>query len=156
MKMIKTVIRNILRPATLAVVGLGLLTNSSSAASIKFETKVAGYSTAGWILVLPELRSVLGGKIRYDSSRRCYVTDRVSRGDQIRITISPTTSAERCQNGAVEGIYSAAAGICTWQAVTLPFVKTDKVSTNPAFDNVYVWTKTSSGRFEKRIPIGTR
>jgi hypothetical protein len=155
MKKLHIITRNIRGTVALAVLGLLTLAGAGRAATIQMETKVAGYSGAGWILVVPELRSQLGGAVRYDSSRRRWVTDRVSRGEPLRVTIRPTTSTERCRNGALTGIYSAN-GTFTFNGVALPYQTTTSVSRDPSFDNVHVWLVTSSGWFDKRVPIGSR
>jgi hypothetical protein len=156
-KIIANKILNFGRSFLLAVVSLVLLAGTSRAASIKFETRVPGYTQMGngWVLVLPELRLVLSGKVRWDSARGCYVTDRVARTEKLRITISPTTSAERCQRIGLAGAYSDT-GCYGWTIVPLPFATTGLVPANPSQDNVFVWTYTTSGYFEKRIPIGSR
>lgn len=157
MKNLVNILRNIGRPILLAAAGLALLASASEAASIKLETQVPGYTQRGngWVLVLPELRPVLGGAVRWDNARGCYVTDRIPRNDKIRITISPTTATERCQRLGLAGAESDT-GLYGWSFVRLPFVVTGKVPIDPRQDNVWVWVYTSSGFYEKRIPIGTR
>ncbi len=148
--------KTILKPrllAILAFITFGVL-GEASAASFKLETIVPGYP--GYVIVKPELRSVLGGRVRWNSSLRCYETDRVSRGERLRVSINPTTSGERCQSGAIAGITSSN-GTAIFQAVRLPYVETRfGVSTNPSFDNVHLLAFTTSGRFEVRLPIGRR
>jgi len=132
--------------------------SQSQAADIKFQVKVPGYTQRGdgWTLVLPELRSVLGGKVRWDEARNCYVTDRVARGELMKITLTAGTRTEKCTRIALTGIAPGD----TWyfdRVVFLPYViEGFRVSTNPAYDNVYVNVLTFSGKFEKRIPIGSR
>ncbi len=155
MKTLKALARNLCRPVTLAALGIALLATTSRAATIKFETKVAGYSSAGWILVLPEMRAQLGGRVTYDRNRGCWITDRVQRGEQIRVTVSPSTRTERCHNGSITGIFSAS-GSFTFGFVPMPFGYVFEVSKFQNFDNVYIWVYTTSGLFEKRIPIGLR
>lgn len=162
MKSLKTTLRNLLRPALLAVAALSLLASSSRAASITLETKVPGYSSAGWILVVPELRNQLGGRVRYDPARGRWVTDRVARGENMRISILPTTAQERRQRIALTGVGPRASEEVDLNLVLLPYVNPNfRVSLNPAYDNVDVnvvsgpwrgpWTLSSL-----RIPIGTR
>jgi hypothetical protein len=151
MKMLKSIICHLIRPTTLALLGLTLVTTASRAATITFETKVKGYSSAGWIQVKPELREKLGGRVAKIGG--VWVTDRVQRGEDLRVSIRPI-GRERCHNGSLSGVH-AANGFFKWAAVSLPFVKTTKVSNDPSFDNVYVWTYTTSGYFEKRVPIGS-
>jgi hypothetical protein len=149
----KTLKHNLLQKAllTLGAVAALATTDTAQAASIKFEARVPGYG--GWVLVVPG--SNLGGAVRWDHSRGCLITDRVSRGEEIRTTLSPTTGGERCNNGAVSGIY-AQNGVFYFRPVTLPYSQTNRVSTDPSFDNVFVWVGTNSGYFQQRIPIGRR
>jgi hypothetical protein len=163
MKTLKSIAGRLTKAVGLAVVLLGLGASQSHAAKIKMEVKVAGYSTAGWILVVPELRSVLGGKVRNIPEYGGWVTDRVQRGETMRLTISPSTSTERCQKGAWTGVYSKTDPnqLFTFAAVTLPYVNTATVTLNPLADNVYAYVITQSDKngcllFEKRVPIGTR
>ena len=128
---------------------------AASAASISFEVQVPGYSTAGWIKVKPELRSVLGGKVRYMSQYGGWVTDRVSRGEYVRTTIRANKPAERYCRGSYVGI-DASNGFFAFTNVILDYSNTKKVSSDPSFDNVYVWAITEAGYFEQRVPIGSR
>jgi hypothetical protein len=148
--------------AVLAALGLmlsaGLCGSRAHAASIRLETKVAGYSSAGWILVLPELRAVLGGRVSYDRSRGCWVTDRVQRGELMRVTVSPNTPAEFSNPRALFGVYTTTG----WQIfdarwVNLPFSTTGTVPWDPSFRDVVVVVENSAyAGFEKVVPIGTR
>jgi hypothetical protein len=137
----------------LALITLSML-GEASAAGFKLETIVHGYS--GYVLVKPELRNVLGGRVRWNPSLRCFETDRVQRGERVRVTIFATTAGERCRNGAIAGIISSN-GVHFFQAVQLPYTETRfAVSMNPSFDNVHLRADTTSGRFEMRLPIGRR
>lgn len=139
--------------ALLAFITLGLV-SEASAAGFKLETIVPGYP--GYVSVKPELRFVLGGRVRWNASQRCYETDRVSRSERVRVTIFATTAGERCRNGAITGI-TASNGTAFFQAVNLPYTETRfAVSSNPSFDNVYLRAFTTSGSFELRLPIGRR
>ena len=131
-----------------------ILSGASQAAEFKLETSVKGYP--GYVLVNPSLRYVLGGRVRWNSSLHCYETDRVSRGERLRISILPSTRGEICKSGAIAGITSSN-GSAYFQSVNLPYVETRfGVSTNPSFDNVHLIALTSSGRYEIRLPIGRR
>lgn len=127
---------------------------NASAAGFKLETKVAGYST--YAVVRPELRTVLGGRVRWNAAQKCYETDRVMRGEPVRITIFATKPGERCNSAAIAGI-SSSNGFSAYRAITLPFVESRfTVSKNPSFDNVVLSTLTSTGSYEFRLPIGRR
>lgn len=65
MKIIKRIVRQLCRTTLLIALGLTLSSSATHAATLKMETKVPGYTNrgSGWVLVLPELRSVLGGKV---------------------------------------------------------------------------------------------
>jgi hypothetical protein len=126
----------------------------ANAASFKMETVVPGYT--GYVLVKPELRNVLGGRVRWNSALKCFETDRVSRGEKLRVTINPSTAAERCLNIGIAGITSSN-GFAAFNVVTIPYVENRfGVSTNPSFDNVEVKAHTTSGLFSVRLPIGRR
>lgn len=158
MNTLQKITRRFGKTLAMAALLLGLGLGQAEAAKIKMEVKVAGYSTAGWILVVPELRSTLGGKVRFIAEYGCYVTDRVQRGETMRLTISASTATERCQKGAWTGVVSLSDPnqLFTIGAVTLPYVNTAKVTTNPLADEVYAYAITSAGTFAKRVPIGTR
>jgi hypothetical protein len=126
----------------------------ASAASFKMETVVPGYT--GYVLVRPELRYVLGGRVRWNSTLRCFETDRVSRGEKLRVTINPSTASERCLNIAIAGVTSSN-GFAAFNLVTIPYVENRfGVSTNTSFDNVEVRAYTTSGLYSVRLPIGKR
>ncbi|MSU36221.1 MAG: hypothetical protein EXS36_14215 [Pedosphaera sp.] len=109
-----------------------------------------------WVLVLTELRPVLGGKVRWDAARGCYVTDRVARGEVMRISITPSTPKERCLRIALEGIAPGNQFVYD-KVIFLPYVTFNfRVSTSPSYDNVDLNIFTFSGAFSKRIPIGSR
>ena len=147
---------NIRKTSILALTAIAALgaSDSAKAADIKFETVVPGYR--GYALVRPELRAQLGGRVMWDAARGRWVTDRVSRGETMRITISANKPNEtRCRSLAIQGI-TANNGYLNWGLVNLTSVTKHTVSTNPSFDNVYVFAITSAGNFEKRIPIGRR
>ena len=144
--------------AALAAVACTLGLSQSRAADIKFEAKVAGYTQRGngWVLVLPERRPILGGKVAWDQALGTYVTDRVARGETMRVTITPGTRTEKCYRIALEGIAPGN----TWtydKLVPLPYTTPSfEVSKSPAFSNMFVNIFTFSGPFSKRIPIGSR
>ena len=156
MKSIKNIVRNLCRPVALTVLGVTLLAQTTQAATIKFEAKVPGYSRGtGWALVV---NGAPKGMV-WHPELNCYVTDRVQRGEKIRITISPNTAAERCQKIALAGAYSDA-GPLSWLFVSLPFVCTGTVPTSPNQDNVFICAYTTlltNPKYtERRIHIGTR
>lgn len=128
------------------------------AANIKMHVRVPGYSTAGWILILPG--SSYGGKVVYNSTYGCYVTDRAARGEQIRLTITPSNSTERCVRGAWLEIFSNSYPYTFWTfgAISIPATYTTTVTRDPLADNIYacVYTNLRLQPFEQRIPIGTR
>lgn len=141
----------------LALLLIGLLGSGARAASIRIETKVAGYPSVDWVLVLPEMRGVLGGRVRYDDHRRCWITGRVQRGEPVRITVTPTTTAELTDNEAVLGISPANGGKGESYEVLLPYVH---MLTIPADSDVWELTvgvqNSASGWLETLIFIGAR
>lgn len=158
MNRIQQLIRGLTGFALFVAGHAGLLATNASAASIKFETKVAGYSSAGWILVLPELSGLLGGRVRYDSARGRWITDRVQRGEPLRVTVSPATAAERANGLATLNMYSTSGWeIYESRQVYMTFIGTMTIPMDPSFRDVVVdvWTE-SSWWVEKTIPIGPR
>ncbi len=142
--------------AVLALVAIPLLSGSAKAATIKMECKVVGYSTAGWI----EIRtgSGTGGRVQRDSLGRSY-TDRVQRGEQLRITYSPDSPSEVCKGGKWGGIFKFDHGFRStsdFGRVKLPYTLTVTCPKDPNWDNVQADILTSRGYFVKRIPIGSR
>lgn len=138
-----------------AILGALLLTSASQAATITLECKVAGYSTAGWIKVVPG--SNTGGRVVRDAYGRFY-TDRVQRSEPLRITYAPQ-GWERCWGGNWGGIYKFTGGyrsFANFGAVALPFAMVVTCPTDPSWDQVYADISTSLGYFRQRIPIGTR
>lgn len=152
MKFIKAIARTLVRPAALALLALFAFSGAAKAANIKMECKVAGYSLAGWIEVRPG--SGTGGRVQRDSAGR-YYTDRVQRGEAIRVNVSATTAIERCLSGALTGAYWDNGGGLIG-AAPLPFSLTGRVPTNVNVDNLHLWVYTNSGFFDKRVPIGSR
>lgn len=125
------------------------------AASINFEVQVPGYSRAGWVKVRPELRALLGGKVAFLPQHGGWVTDRVSRGETMRISILPDRARETRCRGALVGV-SAANGYAEFGLTRLPVTGTWSVTRSPSFDNVRITAVTEAGVFERRIPIGSR
>ena len=155
-------INNIVSQAT-KIIGLcsiaGLIgMGQSKAAQIKLEVRVPGYTQKGngWAVVMPGSSSFLGGRIAWDSAHNCYITDRVSRGETMRITVLATSPLERCSKVTITGTSS---GNFSYYAsnVRLPYViNSFVVSSNPAFKNVVVSASTTAGGCNQPIPIGSR
>ena len=147
--------KSIRKITALITLALSVFTSSGAeAASYKIETIVPGYT--GYVLVRPELRYVLGGKVRWNSSIKAFETDRVARGERLRITVRPSTPGERCNNFAMTGVTSSN-GFVAFNLVSIPYVETRfGVSKDPSFDNVLLRTVTSTGYYETRLPIGRR
>ena len=132
-----------------------VLTTALQAANINYEVQVPGYSKAGWVKVRPELRSLLGGKVANLPQYGGWVTDRVARGETLRVTITATTPAERRCRGGIVGVI-ANNDLVSIQPVLLPATGIWNVTRNPRIDNVYLSIATESGFFDKRVPIGSR
>jgi hypothetical protein len=143
---------------TLFVITLSFGFSAAHATSVRCEVKVAGYSSAGWILVVPELRSVLGGRVQYRSEYGRYVTDRVARGEPVRFTVSPSTSSEALPSIATVIFFSLDTSkyAQNWQNVTLPFVTTTTVPQDPAFSHAFLYVYVPYRIDETPIPIGAR
>ncbi|MGV3773772.1 MAG: hypothetical protein ACO1QB_12780 [Verrucomicrobiales bacterium] len=127
----------------------------AKAANIVIETAVPGYR--GYALVIPELRAKLGGRVMWDSTSGRYITDRVARGEQLKISVTPSNRKETgCRSGAIAGVH-AQNGYFNYGAVRIPLNDARwKVSKDPRMDNVHLWVITNAGYFEKRFPIGNR
>jgi len=84
------------------------------------------------------------------------ILDRVSRGENMRVTITAGSKTEKCTRIALEGIAPGN----TWyfdKVIVMPYVTpTFRVSTSPSYSNVSVNVLTYSGAFTNRIPIGSR
>ena len=153
MKINKTVIRNLVRPAVLAVAGLGLLVSSSSAATMDMWVLAKGTQ---WALLVPG--SNTGGKVIYKPNYGCNITDRAARGEYMEVDFWASTAAER-KNPAISRCWlSSAAGSIglTCRPWNLASYTGFTVPTSPAWDNNYVNIQTVSGNFSTRIPVGTR
>ncbi len=143
--------------ASLAAGLLVLLSPGASAANVQLETRVAGYSSAGWILVLPGLNGSLGGRVRFDRATNRWITDRIQRGEPLRLTVIPTTATERAQTEATVVLLPDSRGPAITQRIPLPFTGTMTVPADPIFREVVlevwftplVWQRTN-------LPIGTR
>ena len=125
--------------------------HKANAQTIKYEVKVKGYSSSGWI----EIRDGknVGGKIIRDGSGTW--TDRVARDEPLRVTI---TGGRKCKvKDAIVGVV-ADNGFVRGLIVDLPFTREFVVSKNPAFDNVtvVVINTENSKVVTRRVPIGTR
>jgi hypothetical protein len=127
---------------------------SANAASIKLEVKVPGVT--GWVLV-KEVWPKYGGRVVYDASLGCNVTDDVARGETMRITATPTAGDSTAFDASALGIYCASKSkYIVFSPVTLPcqfsgFV----VPLDQSLDSLYVDVYASQ-LFSKRIPIGPR
>src|SRR5690349_2080444 len=140
MKLIKTISSRTL----MSVLALLSFSAAANAASIRIECKVAGYSTAGWI----EVRngSNTGGRVQRDSAGR-YYTDRVQRGESIRLTINPTIPGEYIAiGGAVSVKVGEPYNFDTHRQVgfffpgPLPFSEVTSIPDNAGWSsNVFAW-----------------
>lgn len=146
----KSTIKTAIACAVLAQLSLP----KAEAARFKLEVRVPGYSS--YAVVKPELRSQLGGRVRWNSSIGSFETDRVARGETIRVTLIPTTSGERCHNLGIMGIIANNDAINVAVGF-MPYTASGWVVTyNPAHDNVRLAALTTAGVFDMRMPIGRR
>lgn len=131
-----------------------LICPAATAAKIKVETIVPGYT--GYVLVRPELRYVLGGRVRWNIQLKVFETDRIGHAERLRFTVRRSGSGEQCLNLRLDGV-SAPTGVFRAGTVNLPYHETRLgVTSNPGFDDVRIIARTSLGRYECRIPIGRR
>lgn len=137
------------------------LATAAAAATIKLEVRVPGYSQSGnngWILVNSSCGG--GGRVvRGGTPNAC--TDRVARGESIRVTISSGQSSQS-KMLAFTGV-SSSNGFSAGSIVTLPQSGTFVVSKDPTFDDVYISvillspTSVPFGTAQqRRVPIGSR
>lgn len=143
------------RSLVFGAVGSMLLATASNAATINMECKVAGYSSAGWIKIIPG--SNTGGRVQKDASGVPY-TDRVQRLEPLRITYT-AKGTERCSGGYYGCILKFTGGFQSFAAfnqVPLPYTMVVTCPGDPAWDNVIAGISTSMGCFVSRVPIGTR
>jgi hypothetical protein len=141
------------------ILGAGLLQTAVRAADITMECKVAGYSTAGWILIVPG--SNTGGRVQYNALQKRFYTDRVQRLEPLRITYKPTSPGEACRGGRWGGLFTFSGRykeLGTFGPVPIPF-RLDVICPNdPSWDNVQadIYTSKAPYYFVKRVPIGRR
>lgn len=123
------------------------------AQTIKYEVKVNGYSSSGWVEVRTGRN--IGGKVRRD--RTGTWTDRVARGESLRVTITDPRARKCVIQEAIVGVV-ADNGFVRGAIVDLPFQKEFTVGGDPTLDNVTVVViKEGSHRaVTRRIPIGSR
>lgn len=156
MNLLNLIVRNVRKPLVVAALGMAILSHVTHAATIKMECKVAAYSAAGWIDIRPG--SNTGGRIQFDPVQRCYYTDRVSRGEPLRVTFFPSPGGEFAYWGyiAPDSIPSAWTG--GFQNVWLPFSEVVACPVSPGWREVraYVHTSTWPYDFSRSVPIGAR
>ena len=136
-----------------ATLTLAAVPNRAQAQSIRYEVKVPGYSSAGWIEVR-DSRNV-GGKVVRDPSGTW--TDRVARGENLRVSITDRKPG-RCEvKDAIVGVVSDN-GFVRGLVADLPFHRDFVVSRDPSFDNVtvIVINRENGNLVTRRVPIGTR
>lgn len=128
---------------------------------IAFETQVAGYGRSGvngWIRVVPG--GAGGGRVVNSGTPQAY-TDRVSRGEPIRVSIN-ARGVTQFRIMGVAGIV-ASNGFAQGAIIGLPYQSTFRVSNDVTFDNARVLVLLLDRNFyplgsvvELRVPIGTR
>lgn len=131
------------------------LHSAAEAASIRFYVQVPGYSSAGWIAVRPELRSLLGGKVAYIPQYGGWVTDRVARGEATGTTVLPDRAGETWCRCTVSG-WQIPGGSAWYYSNPMGGMYLGVVSTSPSVVAVQAVASTSAGTFAAQVPIGTR
>jgi hypothetical protein len=123
------------------------------AQTIKYEVRVKGYSDSGWVEVRAGRN--IGGAVRRD--KKGAWTDRVARGEELRVTITDRRARQCEVSEAIVGVV-ADNGFVRGAIVDLPFQREFKVSEDTAFDNVIVVVinKGTGRSVTRRVPIGTR
>lgn len=139
----------------LAIVAAVAVSTGLQAAKITHEVQVPGYSRAGWVKIVPELRGSLRGGVAYLPKYGGWVTDRVGRGEMLRTTFVADRSGERSCRGALVGIASPKE-VINFSCTRLSYSLTERVSRDARLDNIFAWAITEAGYFEKRVPVGTR
>lgn len=149
-----------------AAVALLSAIQPAEAASCKMEVKVPGsIAGANWVLVQQGAWPRYGGRVVWDPSLRCYVTDDVTRGETMRITITPNSNEDTRNPYSTYGIWCVSKS--SWLVPklyppSLPYVSTFVVPTDPSKDDVHVkvqsqpWCCYTWTSFDWRIPIGPR
>ena len=147
MKTLKQIVRTLLRPAALALLGLAALAGTSQAARIDFQV----YAKGKWALIVPNHSA--GGNVVWDQSRSCYVTAWAARGESICVFYSATFAGEyTCDSGG----YYESGGSRSYGAIPLPYVYSSTVSTDPNKDFLHYWIWTNCDYKDKRVPIAKR
>jgi hypothetical protein len=130
-------------------------------ATIEFAVRVPGYGqsgTDGWITVSASCGG--GGRI-IRAGRRDACTDRVRRGEQLRVTLG-ARGATRLRLLTFTGV-SSSNGFTRNALLPVPTAAVFTVGGDPSFDNVYVSThlldaslRPIGSPVERRVPIGMR
>ena len=124
---------------------------------IGFSCKVPGYSSgSGWVRIDEGSRS--GGRVIRTSSE--MVTDRVARGETLRVVIDDPSFTKKCKCSFIlEAKVSTKNKTVFSGEITIPFKREFVVDKDPNFDNVRVEIFdpiAPGGVVSRRIPIGTR
>lgn len=153
MKTVKSILKNLVRPALLAFAGAALLVSTASGATAEMWVKARGTT---WAWLVPG--SNTGGKLVWNAQYCRYITDRAARGEQMEVWFDTSTAAER-YNPRISRVWRSSTVDSPplsprWN--TLPSYVSFTVPVNPAADNNHIHITTASGTFSTRIPVGTR
>lgn len=127
---------------------------ATKAADLKMEVLIAGHTN--YVLVVPG--SNTGGRVLTAANGTKY-TDRVQRGELMRLTLAPVTWVEwyypafSCQILNETGVVGPQP---VWNSYTMPTSALVRASTNVAHDNLHVRVYTVDDNRKIRIPIGSR
>jgi hypothetical protein len=72
----------------------------------------------------------------------------------MKTTFAADRPIERNGRGALVGV--AAIGFCEFNCVRLPYSRVERVTRDAKIDNVFAWTVTEAGYFDRAVPIGAR
>ena len=132
---------------------VSLAVQAQAPVKIGLSCKVPGYSAgSGWVRIVNGAPG--GGKVIN------MVTDRVARGETLRVVIDDPSFTKKCKCSFVlEGRVSAQNRTVFNGEITIPFRRDFTVDRNPNFDNVRVDIFdpiAPGGVVSRRVPIGTR
>lgn len=141
-----------IRRSILALLGAACM-SVAQAASIQIDVRVPGIFPTAWAHVRPELLHFAGGRFFYAPTLGGWVTDRLSVGDQIRITVLPDRPPET--KGSPVTVSPTPAPIGLWRLQrTLPDVSYMTVPVGAGA--LKIIARTPAGEFSKSVPIGSR
>jgi len=153
----QVVIRWVMAVAVMATL-MGLLPRAARAqqpVEIKYHARVRGYSD--WVRIDTGSRS--GGRVIREPGGG-LVTDRVARGETLRVSIDDRSFTRKCKcSFLLEARITSENRSVLDGIISIPFQREFTLPVDPNFDNVFVTVFdpiAPGGKVTRRIPIGSR